>query len=138
MERLKREILISCTTCTSYPTGKKKGQPLSETSSSDEEDESEGTDESNADVKPFAGARPDNESGSQQDEDEFIVEDDDEEKVELPMEFSMNTHQDLTHHFKIVCQLFVHLAVEPAHRREAFMKQATARASFSVEYCNMQ
>ena len=32
--------------------------------------------------------------------------------------YSMNTYQDLLHHFKIVCQLFVHMAVRDADERE--------------------
>ena len=38
--------------------------------------------------------------------------------MELPAEFSMNTYQDLLHHFKIVCQLFVHMAVQDPEERE--------------------
>jgi len=40
------------------------------------------------------------------------------------MEYSMNTHQELAHHFKIICQLFVHLAVRPVAERRSFMVDA--------------
>ena len=46
----------------------------------------------------------------------------DEAPVELPKEFSMNTYQDLAHHFKIICQLFVHVAALPQSERHHFMK----------------
>lgn len=57
------------------------------------------------------------------DEDAFIVEDDNTAVVELPAEFSMGTYQDLIHHFKIICQLFVHLAVHNVEDRRAVMEQ---------------
>ncbi len=76
------------------------------------------------DAVPFAHARPDDRTAAhdaEEDDEEgeggFIVEDD-EQAVELPAEFSMNTYQDLLHHFKIVCQLFVHMAVHDADERE--------------------
>ena len=36
----------------------------------------------------------------------------------------MNTYQDLMHHFKIICQLFVHLAVQRPKDRRKFMEQS--------------
>lgn len=42
--------------------------------------------------------------------------------AQLPPEFSMETHQDLVHHFKIIFQFFVHVAVQPSTKRKAFMK----------------
>ncbi|KAI8998559.1 hypothetical protein BD414DRAFT_475410 [Trametes punicea] len=79
-------------------------------------------------IEPFANARPragfgeesdgDRDIGADED-DTFIVEDDSTAAVELPAEYSMNTYQDLLHHFKIVCQLFVHMAVhDPEDRSE--------------------
>jgi len=58
------------------------------------------------------------------DDDDFIVEDNVEgtQSINLPVAFSMNTHQDLTHHFKVICQLFVHMAVRPLPERRPFMK----------------
>ncbi|KAG0707720.1 hypothetical protein DFH29DRAFT_895079 [Suillus ampliporus] len=95
-------------------------------------------------VRPFKGARPDrneeSESSSvehdQTDEDDnFIVEDDEQgvSPTQLPIAFSMNTHQDLTHQFKIVCQLFVHMAVRSTADRRPFMKKMLeAEEYFSV------
>ncbi len=42
---------------------------------------------------------------------------------ELPVAFSRRTHQDTSHDFKVVCQLFVHLAMMPAIERRSFMEQ---------------
>lgn len=73
----------------------------------------------------FRGAKPTGHTASDEDsdaevEDSFIVEDDNAVVPDLPAEFSMNTFQDLVHQFKIICQLFVHLAVQPVEdRREA-------------------
>ena len=67
----------------------------------DENDE-ETSESSNEDEK---------ESNGDSDVDNFIVEDDDQQEAHLPAIFSMNTHQDLIHHFKIVSQYMVHLAL---------------------------
>ncbi|KAI0636876.1 hypothetical protein C8Q77DRAFT_1094995 [Trametes polyzona] len=89
---------------------KKRGEAVRSESSASA---SEGDDD---DAEPFAGAKPDGGSGDESgtddaEDDTFIVEDDSAAAIELPAEFSMNTYQDLLHHFKIVCQLFVHMAV---------------------------
>ncbi|EIW85164.1 hypothetical protein CONPUDRAFT_117751 [Coniophora puteana RWD-64-598 SS2] len=96
---------------------------------SDESAASEAT--SDDKVAPFKGAKPSTfvrsesaSSASLEDEDNFIVEDDDQGgPTYLPAMFSMNTYQDLAHHFKIICQLFVHMAVRPVHERRTFMEQ---------------
>lgn len=78
--------------------------------------------------KLFAGARPDNDGDRSEpdeasvvgeDEDDFIVDDeiDAAQGPALPVAFSMSTHQDMSHHFKIICQLFVHLAVTSRDQR---------------------
>jgi hypothetical protein len=85
---------------------------------------------------PIPGARPstasdDDEDSEEEDEDNFIIEDDgNEASFELPVAFSMDTHQDLSHHFKIICQLFVHLAV--ADDREIFMAEAMSNIRISI------
>ncbi|KAH7926318.1 hypothetical protein BV22DRAFT_1033035 [Leucogyrophana mollusca] len=105
---------------------RKRGQAESEPSDASE---SEGSN-----VTPFDGARPhrsedDSSSGSEepqsQDEESFIVEDDENgpQATQLPVAYSMSTHQDLTHQFKIICQLFVHMAVRPKFERRTFMEQ---------------
>ncbi|KAI0362212.1 hypothetical protein OH77DRAFT_1416437 [Trametes cingulata] len=100
---------------------KKRGEAVQS-----ESDESGSEDDGVA--QPFADARPHRGSGEDSDDDggdnaeeddTFIVEDDSAAAIELPAEFSMNTYQDLLHHFKIVCQLFVHMAVhDPDDRRD--------------------
>lgn len=93
--------------------------------------ESEEDEESEENDKPFAGARP--HTGDDSDasvfEDEGLsgfIEEDSVNAIapELPAEFSMNTYQDLMHHFKIICQLFVHLAVQDPEDRQSFMEQS--------------
>jgi hypothetical protein len=99
---------------------------------SETSDEELSQDEDTKSCTPFTGARPDTSSdGSSSSEENFqvpednsfIVEDDD-APAELPMQYSMNTHQDLAHHFKIICQLFVYLAVRPVSERHSFMEDA--------------
>lgn len=97
--------------------------------------EAEQSEDSVARAKPFRGAKPhrSNDSGesdegsaitAEDNEDDFIVEDDAHgaPATQLPVAFSMNTHQDLAHHFKIVCQLFVHMAVRPLSERRHFLE----------------
>lgn len=111
--------------------------------------------------KPFGGARPskdvkseeleeeddsegkDGEEG-EEGEDSWIVEDDGPEGVpELPAAFNMSSHQDLSHHFKIVCQLFVHLVVRSPSQRASFIQDVKAgehlnispKPLFHIVYC---
>lgn len=104
-----------------------------------EVDDAEDDDDDDLFVTPFAGAKPDTtDDGSHDDEDlpddSFIVEDDD-GPAELPMEYSMNTHQDLAHHFKIICQLFVHVAVQPPDERHAYMKETMKSKLGGHDWC---
>ena len=106
----------------SHPApGKKKGQPISDSSQSEETQ-----DEDEDDETPFVGARPDGDPEEEvivtPGEDSFIVDDGDDIVPVLPALFSMNTHQDLAHHFKVICQLFVHLAVSPVRTRRKLME----------------
>ena len=77
--------------------------------------------------EPFNGAAPTGEhndtdqSFSSDESDPFIVEDDG--VFQLPPQFSMETHQDLSLQFKKIFQFFVHVAVEPAATRGAYMEQ---------------
>ncbi|KAI0818744.1 hypothetical protein BC629DRAFT_1463896 [Irpex lacteus] len=99
---------------------------LESTASASEENE-----ESEENDKPFAGARP--HTGDDSDASGFIEEDSvNAIAPELPAEFSMNTYQDLMHHFKIICQLFVHLAVQDPEDRQSFMEQSLKDQYFSV------
>lgn len=109
--------------------GKKRGEIVLESSS--ESERSEGS----AEVH-FKGAKPHHDEDSDasdretdsdgQDEQDFIVDDDAHgvPPAQLPLAFSLSTHQDLTHHFKVVCQLFVHVAVQPLADRRPFLERA--------------
>ncbi|KZP19459.1 hypothetical protein FIBSPDRAFT_827984 [Athelia psychrophila] len=109
-------------------------QSSSEDSANEEEEEEESPLRSSS-VVPFAGAKPhtsDGEEGSEdesQDEDTFIVEDD-AAAAELPPEFSMDTHQDLAHQFKIICQFFVHLAVQKPKDRHSYMEHTMKNTKY--------
>ncbi|KAJ8078795.1 mRNA binding protein puf3 [Marasmius tenuissimus] len=106
---------------------KKQGKPL--------ESESEGEVSEVEDVTPFRGAKPhveisdgsddeeedEDQNDDRMSEDDFIVEDDGAPTAELPTEFSMETHQDLSHQFKKVFQFFVHLATRELSDRHDFM-----------------
>lgn len=79
--------------------------------------------------KPFRGSKPSTDYNSlsndeQSDSDQssqFIIDDDDE--VQLPPQFSMQTYGDLSYQFKKIFQLFVHVAVQSPRDRLAFMEQ---------------
>ncbi|KAG9318509.1 hypothetical protein JVU11DRAFT_600 [Chiua virens] len=109
----------------------KKRSKISLESSSSEAEQSE----SSADPAPFKGAKPhrSGESDASQDEiddseeaeDDFIVDDaHGAPAMQLPAAFSLSTHQDLIHHFKIICQLLVHVAVQPLVDRRPFFERA--------------
>ncbi|KAI0079928.1 hypothetical protein K474DRAFT_1673008 [Panus rudis PR-1116 ss-1] len=110
---------------------RKRGERLPSDEEEDDSDVSE----------PFRHARPDEGPESERregdvfsdddQEDTFIVEDEG-EAVELPVEFSMNTYQDLKHHFKIICQLFVHIVVRDYRQRKSFVQQSMQDQYFSV------
>ena len=102
-----------------FPQGKKRGERIP---APQPDSDSEDVD------APFTHARPHRESLSddynpdeQAVDDSFIIEDDGTIAPELPTEFSMSTYQDIMHHFKIICQLFLHLAVQQPADREAAM-----------------
>ncbi|KAH9926204.1 uncharacterized protein B0H18DRAFT_1094787 [Fomitopsis serialis] len=115
---------------------KKRGQPVASTSTSADDD-----DDDEVDDAPFADARPGksgkrdttpDEDGDTEEDDAFIVEDDNAAAPELPAEFSMNTFQDLLHHFKIICQFFVHLAVHEPDEREDIRADLVKNQYFAV------
>ena len=132
-----------------YDTGQRSGLSVDSLGSSEAEDEDdeplpEPSRGKHDFFKPFAGAKPskgitsdeeiededdDGGGGEEEEEDEnsWIVEDDGPEGVpELPVAFNMSSHQDLSHHFKIICQLFVHLAVRSPSQRVSFMQDVKA------------
>lgn len=85
---------------------------------------------------PLKGAKPsaeyDEASDSDHSQSSFIVED--EETVELPAEFSMETHQDLSHQFKKIFQFFVHIAIQPSKKRADYMESRMKGYSNPIEY----
>ena len=97
-------------------------------SESDDSDGSEEGDSSTAalflDAKPvghnFDSVRA-SPGGACERDDGFIVQDDS-TAAQLPMEF--RNQQDLAYNFKTICQLFVHLAVQPSEERQGFMQEA--------------
>lgn len=95
--------------------------------------------------KPFKGARPaSGEAGVLSDDNSddssgFIVEDDSQTvTAQLPTEFSSRSHDDLSHHFKIIFQFFVHIAVHPASHRRAFMEDQMKRVTlqYHLLFCH--
>jgi hypothetical protein len=90
-------------------------------------------DDSDSDVQPFAEARPDNTSDASQSDagdeeeglDSFIVDDsvNTSQQIALPAAFSMHVHQDLAHHFKVICQYFVHLALASVRNKHSTSKR---------------
>ncbi|KAJ1309498.1 hypothetical protein OPQ81_006273 [Rhizoctonia solani] len=80
---------------------------ISQSPSPDEEDENEDKDEEG--------------SGSSED-DSWIEDDNGAPPAILPEEYSMLGHQSLAHHFKVVMQLFVHLACLKAKQRLEFRR----------------
>ncbi|TBU35882.1 hypothetical protein BD311DRAFT_647037 [Dichomitus squalens] len=107
---------------------KKRGEIVESESEEDEEE----------DPVPFDGAKPhngsdhSNEAAEEEEEDTFIVEDDSAQAIDLPAEFSMGTYQDLLHHFKIVCQMFVHIVVHDPEDRAEIGDRLRENQYFSV------
>lgn len=109
---------------------------MSESESNEEDHDMEDVDEG-VSHKPFKDSKPSSEFGGSEEEgsnssnsSDFIVEDDN--VVELPAQFSMESHQDLSHQFKKIFQLFVHVAVQTPKRRESFMKSRLAGGQLPV------
>ncbi|KAI6022694.1 hypothetical protein EDC04DRAFT_2727848 [Pisolithus marmoratus] len=101
--------------------GRKRGSTALQSSSSG--DDSETLQEPN-DQESLSSSEGSDEKSNDPEDDDFIVEDtlDGVQTVDLPAAFSMTAHQDLTHHFKIICQLFVHMAMRPLPERRPFMR----------------
>ncbi|KAI0302160.1 hypothetical protein BC826DRAFT_987567 [Russula brevipes] len=102
---------------------KKLGVAFSESS-----DEQTGDEEDRA--TPFQGSQRDSDQNGDDhgdddgnDTDDFVVQDDGAVIPELPMAFSLHSHQDASHDFKIVCQLLVHLAMMSMDERRTYMEE---------------
>jgi hypothetical protein len=122
---------------------KLKRRKLGKLANSAPVDESCNESESNEsdDKKPIRGAKPhdDHHSLFGSDDDgsdassDFIVEDNGNVPQSLPAQFSMQSHQDLSHQFKTVFQFFLHIAVRaPAERHEFMIKQMRDEEYFSI------
>ncbi|KAJ7109405.1 hypothetical protein C8R44DRAFT_802425 [Mycena epipterygia] len=103
---------------------KRKRQGLSPPKSP-EESECEDAQASNEGPNPgserdslFDGSSSDSDNSS-----EFIVDDDGSAAAALPMEFSMDAHEALSHQFKKIFQFMVHVAVRPPAERKEFMRK---------------
>lgn len=98
------------------PPEKKLGLKISE-SSDEQADEDEVILNQDSQQEDSDGNDSDN------DADDFVVQDDGSVIPDLPMAFSRHSHQDTRHDFKVVCQLFVHLAMMPMDGRRAYMEE---------------
>ncbi|KAG6814365.1 hypothetical protein H0H92_010951 [Tricholoma furcatifolium] len=111
---------------------KRKQGKRAESSSPSSEEESHS---SSGNEAPLKGAMPSSEydslfdGDSEDNSDDFIVEDDN-PGVALPMEFSMESHEDLDYQFKKIFQFFVHIAVRPAKERHYFMKDQIQKEQY--------
>ena len=94
---------------------KKLGLKLSESDEQASEDE----------VIPNQDSQQEDSDGIDSDNDmeDFVVQDDGSVIPDLPMAFSRHSHQDTGHDFKVVCQLFVHLAMMPMDERRVYMEK---------------
>ncbi|KLO18785.1 hypothetical protein SCHPADRAFT_865968 [Schizopora paradoxa] len=131
---------------------KRTGQHIEQGDDSDEESSGSSSGSSEADededVDVIPGARPDrgrknkrSVSDADEDEDDFIVDDADQSPTSiLPSAYSMNQHQDMSHHFKIACQYFVHLAVTPEEDRPRIADELLTRQDdyFSIPLSNLR
>lgn len=111
------------------------GRKLKMTTSSENEDASDESVDRQGSTAPFDDAKPSSDLNNLDDEDldssedsAFIVEDDN--VFQLPAQFSMESHQDLSHQFKKIFQFFVHIAAQPPKRRSSFMKKKLAGTLF--------
>jgi hypothetical protein len=118
-------------------TEKKLGVAFSESS-----DEQTGDEEDR--VTPFQGSQRDSDRNGDDhgddddnDTDDFVVQDDGSVIPELPMAFSLHSHQDTRHDFKIVCQLLVHLAMMPMDERRTYMEEMLKGTNLHADMVNM-
>ena len=79
--------------------------PIQDSQQDDNDDDNHGGDDSDNDM------------------DNFIVQDDGSVIPDLPMAFSRHSHQDTRHDFKVVCQLFVRLAMMAMNQRRTYMEE---------------
>jgi hypothetical protein len=100
------------------PKEKKLGLKLSE-SSDEQANEDQAIPNQDSQQEDSDG----NGNDSDNDMEDFVVQDDGSVIPDLPMAFSRQSHQDTRHDFKVVCQLFVHLAMMPMDERRTYMEE---------------
>jgi hypothetical protein len=114
-------------------TEKKRGVMRSQSSDEQTSEDNDQSTSSQDSQKDNSNQDRDNHGSHDDDEDiddDFVVQDDGAVIPELPMAFSRHGHQDMRHDFKIVCQLFVHLAMMPMDERREYMENILKGKSF--------
>ncbi|KZS99230.1 hypothetical protein SISNIDRAFT_16914 [Sistotremastrum niveocremeum HHB9708] len=125
------------------------GLPEPENHSDEDDGESDTGEESSQDDDIIPGARPDqvpssdrsevidlvdeDENAEDEDEDDFI-EDDGPLTVQLPMQFSRDSYNNLSEKFKILCQMFVHVACREPHERYDCMSNLLTDEYFQMAH----
>jgi hypothetical protein len=104
---------------------------------SDEEDEDGGDDQPDylnliPGAQPTQGGIINTQSGDEGDADDFIVDDDEPQLIDLPAKFSSTRVQPLASSFKVVFQLFVHVSCLEPHLREEGMERLVGWFSSTV------
>ena len=100
------------------------------------ESSGEQTGEDDDHVAPFQDSQQEDSDGDDRgddndDMDDFVVQDDGTVIPDLPAAFSRHSHQDTRHDFKVVCQLFVHVAMMPMDERRTYMEKMLKGTSFT-------
>jgi Domain of unknown function (DUF4211) len=101
------------------------------------ESSGEQTGEDDAHVAPSQDSQQEDSDGDDRgddndDMDDFVVQDDGSVIPDLPAAFSRHSHQDTRHDFKVVCQLFVHIAMMPMDERRTYMEKMLKGTSLYI------
>jgi hypothetical protein len=128
---------------------KELSQSNSSQEGSDGPENATSDDEAEVKFKPIPGARNPNGKGAKSPDpardgsessggtEDFVVDDEDEgaaEGLDLPIQFSMSCAQPLGVSFKVFFQFLVHVACQPPHLREAYVKtRLSGKFSIFVE-----
>ncbi|KAG8838179.1 hypothetical protein FRC18_005943 [Serendipita sp. 400] len=123
--------------------GQRLGLPSDPEESDDGESGSGNGSEDETSFKPIPGARKlgspisvESDEASSGGTEDFVVEDDGDNSVamELPLQFSMHRAQPLAVSFKVFFQLLVHIACQPSHLREIYVKERLSREDDTTLY----
>ncbi|KAG9055010.1 hypothetical protein FS842_003388 [Serendipita sp. 407] len=119
------------------------GLPSDPEESDDGESGSGNGSEDETSFKPIPGARKlgspisvESDEASSGGTEDFVVEDDGDNSVamELPLQFSMHRAQPLAVSFKVFFQLLVHIACQPSHLREIYVRERLSREDDTTLY----